>query len=132
MGITSQRLHRRKVAEARGQSAAPAVASLPPLISREHHQRAIADARRGYVPRSELDQANAELTALREHVAEIEASNAKLSEQLVPRSELDQASADGGSGGGEQPAADAPTESPASSEEPKPEEPKGKGGKKGK
>jgi hypothetical protein len=121
MGVTSQRLHRRKLAEAQGRAASPAASSLPPFIPRAQHERAVSDARRGYVPASALERANAELVALRQHVAEIEASNAKLAAGVT--TEIEQANAEGGTAGGEQPPAE-------TSEDEQPKARSGKGSRK--
>lgn len=71
MGISAQRLHRRKAAGAVEPAVAPA---LPPLIPREQHQRALQELRRGY----EL-----KLGAAEARIAELEESNARLAGALA-------------------------------------------------
>jgi hypothetical protein len=169
MGISAQRLHRRKLAEAQGRPATPAAPALPALIPREQHQRALQELTRSYErklgaagltpgEREELEQLRRDIEAAKtewqpmldelERVrTELEQAQAHIRDLEATSGSGDLEGAEGGTAGGEQPAGDgaasAPAETPAVEtpasdgtaaveQEPKPEEPKGKGGKKGK
>lgn len=138
MGITSQRLHRRKLAERQGRVASPVVPAGPALITREQHERALQELTRSYErklgaaslaldEREEFERLKAELEQAQAHIRDLEESNAKLAGELAGAAEVE--GAEGGTAGGEQPSTENTAEPAA--EEPKPpsDEPKGKGSK---
>lgn len=73
MGLTSQRLHRRKLAERQGRTASPAVHQ-PALIPRVQHERALQELTRSH--EQKLSQAEA-------RIVELEESNARLAGALA-------------------------------------------------